>query len=287
VLLGLERATFATADHVISTNESYRAVALHRGRVDRADTTVVRSGPDPEIMRPRQDEPDLRRGRDHLCCYLGVMGHQDGVAAVIRAADELVNQRGRNDVTFALLGFGDTYDELRQLTADLGLDDHVTFTGRADLDMISRYLSSATIGLSPDPPNAFNDASTMNKTLEYMAFALPVVSFDLTETRVSAGPAARYADGTDARDFADAIEQLLDDPRRRAAMGSEGRRRIEQSLGWPHQAEIYRGVYDRLLGPVPIGPAVIDLVTTAAAPADADGPAVPDPDTVSESLVAP
>ncbi len=249
LLLALERATFATADHVISTNESYRAVAVHRGRKRPRDTTVVRSGPDPAVMRPGPPEPALRQGRTHLACYLGVMGHQDGVDTVIRAADELVHRRGREDVTFALLGFGDTYDDLRALTHELGLDEHITFTGRADLEMITRYLSSATVGLSPDPPGPFNDASTMNKTLEYMAFELPVVAFDLPETHVSAGPAAVYADGDDPVAFANALERLLDDPRRRAAMAAEGRRRIETSLGWPHQAEAYREVYDRLFGP--------------------------------------
>ncbi len=267
LLLRLERATFATADHVISTNESYRAVAVHRGRKRPEETTVVRSGPDPSVMRVGEPSPELRKGRQHLCCYLGVMGHQDGVDIVIKAADELVNRRGRDDVTFALLGFGDTLDELKTLTDELGLDDHVTFTGRADMDMIQKYLSTATVGLSPDPSSPFNDASTMNKTLEYMAFELPVVAFDLHETRVSAGPAANYAKGSDHLAFADALEELLDDPHRRAAMGSEGRRRIEASLGWPHQAEAYRGVYDRLLGPPAtngaLGPINVDVIETA------------------------
>jgi glycosyltransferase involved in cell wall biosynthesis len=276
-LLALERATFATADHVISTNESYRAVAVHRGRRRPADTTVVRSGPDPSVMRATEPDPELKQGRKHLCCYLGVMGHQDGVEMVIRAADELTHNRGRDDIAFALLGFGDTLNDLRALTEELDLTDRVVFTGRADIDVISRYLSTATLGLSPDPSSPFNDASTMNKTLEYMAFSLPVVAFDLHETRVSAGPAAAYADGHDHIAFADAIEKLLDDPARRSAMGSEGRRRIEAGLGWPHQAEAYRGVYERLFGTEPASapldeqilvltddahPALVDLTTS-------------------------
>ena len=97
---------------------------------------------------------------------------------------------------FALLGFGDTLE--RSPGADhraRALTTYVTFTGRADLDGDHRYLSTATVGLSPDPMTPFNDASTMNKTLEYMAFGLPVVAFDLTETRVSAGPAASLRGG--------------------------------------------------------------------------------------------
>jgi len=257
LLLALERATFATADHVISTNESYRAVALNRGRKRRADTTVVRSGPDPAVMKPGSPVPALKLGREHLCCYLGIMGHQDGVDMVLRAADVLVNQWGRTDVAFALMGFGDTYEDLRALCTELRLDDVVTFTGRAELPVIADYLSTATVGLSPDPVTCFNDASTMNKTLEYMAFGLPVVAFDLTETRVSAGGAAVYADGEDPKAYAAAIADLLDDPERCARLGAEGRRAIESALGWPHQAAAYRKVYEQLLGPD--SPAVVDM----------------------------
>jgi glycosyltransferase involved in cell wall biosynthesis len=248
VLLALERATFGTADHVISTNESYRRVALERGRRRPEETTVVRSGPEPDELRPAAGDPAVRRGRRHLCTYVGIMGHQDGADVVIRAADLIVNQWGHDDVGFAMLGFGDTLDSLRALTTELGLDDHVTFTGRVGTEEIQRYLSSSVIGLSPDPRSAFNEASTMNKTLEYMACGLPVVAYDLRETRVSAGDAARYATDDSIEAFAKAIVSLLDDPEAREQMGRMGRQAIEDRLGWPAQVPIYVGVYDRLLG---------------------------------------
>jgi glycosyltransferase involved in cell wall biosynthesis len=146
------------------------------------------------------------------------------------------------------MGFGDCFEELRATCHEFGLDEHVTFTGRADDQMISRYLSTADIGLSPDPKNAMNDRSTMNKTLEYMAFELPVVSFDLHETQVSAGPAALYVPDNNVVAYADAVEALLADPQRRAVMGAAGRQRIEESLSWETSARAYVGVYDRLFG---------------------------------------
>lgn len=246
LLLGLERATFAMADHVISTNESYRNVALTRGRRRRDETTVVRSGPDPQRLHPVEADPLLKRGHRYLCCYLGIMGHQDGVDVVLRAADLIVNEWGRTDVGFVLLGFGDCFDELRRLTTELGLDGHVEFTGRVELDDIRRYLSSGDIGLSPDPRSPFNDASTMNKTMEYMACRLPVVAFDLHETRVSAGDAAIYAPDDDVESFAKSIVSLLDDDEARAVMGERGRHAVETELGWPTQSPRYVGVYDRL-----------------------------------------
>ncbi|MGQ0779032.1 MAG: glycosyltransferase family 4 protein [Pseudonocardiales bacterium] len=247
----LERRTFRTATHVISTNESYRRVALDRGGLPLARTTVVRSGPDTGRMRPVDEVRGLRCGARYLLVYLGIMGPQDGVDVVLRALDVLVHRMGRDDVHVALLGFGDSYDELVALAGELGLREYVTFTGRADLKMITEFLSSADVGLSPDPRNPLNDLSTMNKTMEYMAFALPVVAFDLTETRVSGGDAAVYVDpdGPDAVErFAVAVAALLDDPDQRARMALAGRRRAERVLDWQPQRAAYVGVFDRLTG---------------------------------------
>lgn len=249
ILLLLERASYAVADHVIVTNESYRQVAIDRGHRSRRDTTVVRSGPDPLRLRPGPADPTLLAGHEHLCCYLGVMGHQDGVDVIIRTADLIINRWGRTDVAFALLGFGDCYDELRARTTQLGLDDHVRFTGRVDLPEIRRYLRTASIGLSPDPRSPFNEVSTMNKTLEYMACGLPVVAYDLRETRVSAGDAAWYAPDDDVESFAKTTLALLDDPVARDRMGKVGRSRIEDGLGWPGQAAAYAEVFRALLDP--------------------------------------
>lgn len=247
-LLGLERATFGAADHVVSTNLSYAEIAMHRGAKSAADITVVRTGPDPERLRRREAVPALRRGRQHLVAYIGVMGPQDGVDLAIRAAAHVVHDLGRRDVAFTFMGAGDSYDELVALRDELGLQDYVEMPGRVPDETVLDVLSTAVVGLSPDPKNPLNDLSTMNKTLEYMAFGLPVVAFDLKETRVSAGDAARYIESGDVTAYAEAIAELLDDGDKRGAMGKAGRVRIEQELGWPHQRDAYVGVFDALVG---------------------------------------
>lgn len=245
LLLKLERATYRAADHVISTNESYRSVALRRGQLAEDEVTVVRSGPDTRTMRPVIVEDDLRRGRRYLLVYLGVMGPQDGVDLVLRALKVIID-RGRDDVHVALLGFGDCLEELKELARKLGLDDHVTFTGRADNRMIAHYLSSADVGLCPDPKTPLNDVSTMNKTMEYMAYALPVVSFDLVETRVSAGDAGVYVRPGDIEAFAAAVMALLDDESRRVALALRARERVVAALDWRPQSVAYVGVFDQV-----------------------------------------
>ncbi len=247
-LLWLERMTYRVADHVISTNESYKRVARGRGSLAADDVTVVRSGPDTTRMRPVTGREDLRRGRRHLLVYLGIMGPQDGVDVLLDAVKVLVKDLGRTDVEVALLGFGDCLEDLRAKAVELELTDNVTFTGRADAQMISEYLSTADVGLCPDPKSPLNDVSTMNKTMEYMAYALPVVSFDLAETRVSAGDAAVYVESGQVVAFAEAVADLLDDEDRRAQMARFARQRVVQELDWEPNSRAYVSVFDRLLG---------------------------------------
>jgi glycosyltransferase involved in cell wall biosynthesis len=244
-LLLFERATYALADHVVATNESYRETAIGRGNVPADRVTIVRTGPDPERLRRGTPVASWRHGRRYLCAYLGVMGPQDGVDLALRAAAAIVRS-GRDDVHFVFIGTGDSYDELVMLTDDLGISDRVTFTGRAPDETVFEVFSTADVGLSPDPLNPLNDVSTMNKTMEYMAFELPVVAFDLKETRVSAEDAAVYVQPNDTDAYADAITELLADPDRRAAMGRAGRQRVEQVLAWGHQAPRYVTVYEGL-----------------------------------------
>ena len=259
-LLALERATHRTADHVISTNDSYRDIAIRRSGKRPQDVTVVRTGPDPAKLKRGQAEPGLKRGRSFLAAYIGVMGPQDGVDIVIRAAGIVVHEMGREDIAFTLIGKGDCFDELIALRDELQLNGHVEFTGRAPDDLVIKVMSTAEIGLSPDPKNPLNDLSTMNKTMEYMAFKLPVVAFDLRETRVSAGDAAVYVSPTgswaqDVRDYAKAIVNLADDADNRERMGKLGRVRVEEELAWSYSAHAYLGVYARVARPAKSGKA--------------------------------
>jgi glycosyltransferase involved in cell wall biosynthesis len=247
-LRALERRTHRTADHVIATNDSYRDIAINRSGKAPEDVTVVRTGPNPEKLQRGAPDPELCRGRPYLAAYIGVMGPQDGVDIVVRAADIVVHEMGRGDIAFTLIGSGDCFDELVALRDELKLAGHVEFTGRVPDELVKRILSTADVGLSPDPKNPLNDVSTMNKTMEYMAFELPVVAFDLRETRVSAGDAAVYAKPNDVREYARAIVALIDDENRRAELGKLGRVRVEEELAWSHQERAYVGVYERMSG---------------------------------------
>ncbi|MET0829526.1 MAG: glycosyltransferase family 4 protein [Microbacterium sp.] len=266
-LLWLERRTFRAAHRIISTNESYRAIAIRRGRRSPDEVTVVRSGPDTTQMRPIH--PERPRAADEVnLVYLGIMGPQDGVDQALLVIDELVHRRGRTNVKATLLGFGDCLESLKEQAADLRLHDHVTFTGRVDRVEIAEHLSRADIGLCPDLKTPLNDLSTMNKTMEYMAYGLPAVSFDLRETRVSGADTVLYVPSGDITAFADAVERLIDNPQLRADLGRKARTRVATLLDWRPQSVAYVSVFDDLSG----------LPTVAPEPAIADASPLADVD---------
>ncbi len=251
-LRALEWAQFRTADLVISTNESYRQVALTRGRVPPARVAVVRSGPSRQrfaTVRPVDER--LKRGRPYLVAYLGVMAPQDGVDHLLRAAAHLVEAHGRRDVSFTLVGSGDSFEDLKALTRALGLDGCVEFTGRIPDEEVERILATADVCVCPDPRNPLNDVSTMNKILEYMACGRPIVAYDLREHRYSAAEGALYARPNRDDDLARKILELLDDPARRRAMGEYNRRRFLEHMAWEYSASELLRAYEKVCGPTP------------------------------------
>jgi len=246
VLAVFEKWSCQLADHVIAANDSYRLVEIERDGVGDDRITVVRNGPDLKRLRPVSPDPELRRRGRVLFGYVGVMGTQDGVDYLLRALRCLLD-RGRSDWYCVLVGTGPSWHELQELTADLGLTDHVWFTGTVSDEVLVRCLSSADICVDPDPSNPFNDRSTMIKVMEYMALGKPVVAFDLPEHRRSAQQAALYARANDERDFARCLTELMDDPARRAAMGQFGRARVEEALAWRHSVVNLLSAYAHVL----------------------------------------
>jgi glycosyltransferase involved in cell wall biosynthesis len=246
-LLWCERRTYRTADVVIATNETYRRFARERGEVDPDRIFVVRSSPDPARIHAVDPDPTLRQGKSHLVAYLGTMGQQDGVDLFVDVAREVLAARP-GTVRFVAMGGGPMLDELRAGVEADGLSDDVTFTGRVPDDLVRRVLSTADVAVSPDPANDFNEYCTMNKTLEYMAVGVPVVAFDLEETRVSAADAAVYAPPNDASALAALVTELLDDPDRRARMGGIGRERVSGPLSWANSARHLLAAYESALG---------------------------------------
>lgn len=249
LLLALERWTYRTADHVIAVNEPWAEIARHRGAKRDDEVTLVRNGPTLAEAAPRPFRVELKAGRPHLCVWVGEMGAvDDGVDLAVRAAHHVVHVVGRNDCHFAFLGDGEAFRDVTALAQELDLQDHLSFTGWVDRPTVLDYLAVADVGLQPDPKNPRTDQATAVKTLEYLAFGIPVVAFDLEETRRTVGGAGVYATGNDPAAMGALVVELLDDPARRAAMSEQGKAAVRDGLSWDQQSVAYVGVFDRVLG---------------------------------------
>lgn len=234
LMLWLERQSFRLADISIAPNESYRDIAIERGGMASDRVFVVRSGPNLVRVRNLPPDPSWKKARAHLVAYVGVIGRQEGLDLLLEAVAHL--RQSRDDIQYVIVGSGPELNAVMAQAARLGLEDCVTFTGRVDDQTLFTVLSTADVCVNPDRPNAMNDKSTMNKIMEYMALGKPIVQFDLTEGRVSAGASSLYARNTEPADFGDKIARLLDDPFRRQWMGELGKRRVEEELCWEREA---------------------------------------------------
>ena len=239
-----ERLSFAAASVSMATNESFRKVALTRGGMAPEDVFVVRSAPRIEGFAPgpaaAPQDGVLRIG------YVGVIGQQEGMDLLVAAADHLIRRLGHDAVQFEIVGFGPHLDAVKADVAARGLEGHFTFHGALYGDEMLGVLHRCQIGVSPDPKNAMNDISTMNKIMEYMTLEMPAVQFDLTEGRASAGEASLYARPNDPEDFAAKLAALIADPARRAEMGRIGRARVLERLSWEHSTAHLLAAYDRV-----------------------------------------
>lgn len=254
VLRLVERCTFAVADVVISTNESYRQVALDRGRKRAQQVFVVRNGPSQAYCALPPD-PALQARARHLVGYIGMMGPQDGVDHWLRAVREIVHTFQRRDFLTVIIGDGDALPGLRVLARELDIERHVWFTGLIqDEKRVRTLLSTVAVCVQPDPLSPLNDKSTMNKVMEYMALGKPTVAFDLKETRHSAGESGVYARPNDEVDFARQVCWLLDHPEECQKRSRLARERFVADLAWEHSVPHLLDAYASGLGIVPAFP---------------------------------
>jgi glycosyltransferase involved in cell wall biosynthesis len=244
LLCWLERMTYRVADHVVTVNRSLETIVQRRGRLPPQKVTVVGNGPVLARTGQRSPRSELKAGKRYLCCWLGLMGPQDRLDVALQAIHHLVRVMGRTDCHFAFIGDGETRRASQQRAAELGIDRWTSFPGWADQDEAFTYLSTADLAIEPN----LEEIVSPVKAMEYMAFGVPFIAFDLKETRILAAEAAAYAVPGDIAGFARLIDSLLDQPARRAEMGRTGRRLFEERIAWDRQALAYLDVYRRLLG---------------------------------------
>ena len=247
VLYALESISYRLADYIITTNDTFRQIAIARSGRPPAHVTVVRNGPHLAVdFPPTEPDPAVRAWGHTIVGYLGIMNPQDDLDIFMHMARIIRIDRQRTDIGFVMVGSGDAFPALQQLRDELGLTDAVLMTGSIPWPRVLATLAAADLCVQPDLPSAYNNNLTTNKLMEYMAMGKATVAFDLPEARVSGGNAVCFVETYSTDALADAVLDLVDDPERRRVMGLQARQRVETTLAWEHQAQSLVRVYQQL-----------------------------------------
>jgi glycosyltransferase involved in cell wall biosynthesis len=244
IMVLLERFTFKIANYSIATNESYKALAIERGKMSEDRIQVVRSGPSLERLKLMPPKLKYKNGKKYLVGYVGVIGEQEGLDLLLESIQYLIQKR--EDVHFGIIGGGTDLCKVQKMAREMGLSEYIEFHGRVSDQVLLETLNTADVCVNPDRPTEMNNLSTMNKIMEYMALKKPIVQYSLKEGMYSAEKASLYASNTDPIDFAKKIDWLLDNEHARNEMGEYGYQRVVNKLSWKHESvklvDIYRKV---------------------------------------------
>ena len=205
------------------------------------DWSVVPNGVDTDFFSPDAAPLGSAPGKRTIV-FVGRFDPRNGVRHMIGAFSLL--RRTRDDVRLVIVGDGPLRPLVERMVPP-ELRDDVHFAGRVNR-LRPRYLAGAEILCTPCSLASFGMV-----LLEGMSAGLPVVAsrlpgFSLVMRDGVDGVMVDRAD--DEQGFAAALAELLDDPRRAAAMGAAGRRRALDTFAWPVVVDQLEALYADLLG---------------------------------------
>jgi glycosyltransferase involved in cell wall biosynthesis len=245
-ILLFERWTFKTADIVISTNESYKKLAIERGDKDSRDVFVVRNGPDLSQIINMPPNNKWKEDFDYLVGYVGTIGTQEDIDKLIHCVDYIVHKNGITNIKFIIVGTGTEWQNMVDLSKKLDLTKYVHFTGFVPYEDFYEIIATTDVCVNPEFRNSFTEKSTMIKIMDYMVFGKPIVQYYTTEGEITAGNAALYVKKNDQTEFAEALLRLLKDPARCEQMAKISKERIDNLLNWDLQKVSLKNAYKYL-----------------------------------------
>ena len=245
----MERFSCKTADAVISTNMSYKRIVLDRHGLNSESVFVVRN--DPEVEEERRLKPQREVSNNGLTklLYVGSINLQDGVDLLIKTVHILVSQLQQCKIHCTVVGDGDHLQRVQRLCDELGVRSFFTFTGYIhDRRIVQEHIEEADICLETAPDNEANRKSTFIKVMEYMLSGKPVIAFDLDETRFTVEKAGVLVEPNNLMHFANAIQELIENPSKRRWLGQMARSRILDGLNWSNASKEMIRAYEYVGG---------------------------------------
>jgi glycosyltransferase involved in cell wall biosynthesis len=172
--------------------------------------------------------------------YLGLLAPYQGTDLLLEAASIIINEWGRRDVRFLVMGFPgvDTY---RSQADALGLNGHVIFPGRIPYADAPRFLAVGDVAVAPK----LSLTEGAGKIGNYMAMALPVVTFDTPISREYLDDLGIYAEPGNSRSLATQLIAALDNRDGNRHLGECLREKAIRELSWDEAIAGIEAVYER------------------------------------------
>ena len=154
--------------------------------------------------------------------YVGTMEKVRGLDFLLRV---LVRVKKKiQDIKLLMVGDGSDRTQLEKLSQSLGIKESVTFTGQVPRSQVPEYIAAADVGVSPIPPLPMYQVSSPTKLIEYMGMGRAAIGNNIPDQKEvinnsGGGICVRYDEG----EFARAIIELLNNPKKAKEMGEKGR----------------------------------------------------------------
>ena len=250
----LER-TIDRLPRAILTSSRHSADLLRAASGHGADRVVaLPDSVDTDFFRPRTDadQADIATLKaqwgippDRLVLvYLGLLARYQGTGHILEAAQRVI--AAQPNAHFLMMGYPGVA-EYHARAAQLGLTQHVTFTGRVPYEDAARYLRLGDVALAPK----LSLTEGAGKILNYMACGLPTVAFDTPQAHEYMAQSGTYAERGNTAALADRMLGLLADAGRRQTLGAALRTRAMQRFSLDDAASRILAVYDAVQTPVP------------------------------------
>ena len=245
------RAVF-TVDAVTTICEGLRRDLVERG-VPESKITVIPNAVDIDNFAYRVPADEALRAElglsgKRVLGFIGSFYAYEGLDLLLRALPAILQKAP--DVAVLLTGGGPQEQNLKALVQELGLQDHVKFTGRVPHAEVQRYYSLVDVLVYPRHSMRLTDLVTPLKPLEAMAQGLLLVASDVGGHKelIRDGETGMLFRAGDADDLARSVLQLMSMQSRWSQIREAGRRFVETERNWTNSVARYRGVYGSLLG---------------------------------------
>ena len=248
----LETRAIQQVDHVFTICEGLRADIVARGIAPEKITVIpnavdidafkLASPPDPKLQKKWELADKTVIG------FIGSFYAYEGLDLLLDALPALVKQRP--DVRILLVGGGPQEAKLRLQAEELGLKDHVIFTGRVPHNDVARYYDLINILAYPRHRMRLTDLVTPLKPLEAMAQGQLFVASDVGGHKelIDHGRTGILFEAGNRESLARAIISLLEAPASWPAMRANGRAFVESVRNWRNSVANYVEPYQRLTG---------------------------------------